>query len=83
MLDGAADAVVVAEQHFRGALDLARRQEALFWELRTATSLARLKQGQGRITEARELLGPIYGRFTEGFATADLLQAKTLLEQLA
>ena len=83
LLQGTAHPVAVAEQHFRRALDLARRQEALFWELRTATSLARLKQGQGRITEARELLGPIYGRFTEGFATADLLQAKTLLEQLA
>jgi hypothetical protein len=83
LLDGAADAAVVAEQHFWGALDLAHRQDALFWELRTATSLAQLLQYQGRLAEARELLGPIHARFAEGFATADLQRAKSLLDQLA
>jgi len=82
LLNGAADAAVVAEQHFRGALDLAHRQDALFWELRTATSLAQLLQCQGRLAEARELLGPIHARFAEGFATADLQRAKSLLDQL-
>jgi len=82
LLEGTADAAAVAEQHFRRALDLARRQDALFWELRTATSLARLWLDLGRAEEARALLSPIYSRFTEGFATADLQQAKMLLEQL-
>jgi predicted ATPase/DNA-binding winged helix-turn-helix (wHTH) protein len=83
LLEGAADAAAVAEQHFRRALDLAHRQDALFWELRTATSLARLWLDRHRAAEARALLGPVYGRFTEGFATADLLEAKCLLDQLA
>jgi predicted ATPase len=83
LLQDTADGVAAAEQHFRRALDLAYRQDALFWELRTATSLARLRQRQHRIPEAREVLGPVYGRFTEGFATADLKEAKNLLEQLA
>jgi predicted ATPase len=52
-------------------------------ELRTATSLARLWLDRHRAAEARALLGPVYGRFTEGFATADLLEAKCLLDQLA
>jgi len=77
------DAEAAAAEHFMQSLNRAHRQEALAWELRAATSLARLRQRQRRVAEARELLGSIYGRFTEGFATADLVQAKTVLEQLA
>jgi len=65
------------------ALRTARRQQARSYELRAATSLARLWGAQGRRREARELLAPIYGWFTEGFDTADLKEAKTLLDQLA
>jgi predicted ATPase len=82
LLENAADAPAAAEDHFRCSLDWARRQDALSWELRTATSLARLWRDRRRAAQARELLGPIYSRFTEGFATADLRQAKMLLEQL-
>jgi class 3 adenylate cyclase/tetratricopeptide (TPR) repeat protein len=71
-----------AEACFHQALDIARRQQAQSWELRVATSLSRLWQQQGKRTEAHELLAPIYGRFTEGFATADLQEAKALLEEL-
>ena len=72
-----------AEACFQQALAIARRQQAKSWELRAATSLARLWQQQGKRTEARELLAPIYGWFTEGFDTADLQDAKALLEALA
>jgi predicted ATPase len=72
-----------AETWLRRALDVARHQEAKSLELRAATSLARLWQRQGMDTEARALLAPIYGWFTEGFDTADLQEAKTLLEALA
>jgi predicted ATPase/class 3 adenylate cyclase len=68
---------------FHQALDTARRQQARSWELRAAVSLARLWQHQGRRDEARELLAPIYGWFTEGFDTADLQEAKALLEELS
>jgi predicted ATPase len=61
-----------AEACFHRALDIARRQQAKWWELRAATSLARLWQQQGKRAEARELLAEIYGWFTEGFDTADL-----------
>jgi predicted ATPase len=71
-----------AEDHFVRSLDWARRQQALAWELRTATSLARLRQRQHRGGEARELLSAVYSRFTEGFATADLAQARALLRDL-
>jgi len=71
-----------AEACFQQALDIARRQQAKFWELRTATSLARLWQQQGKQAEARALLAPIYGWFTEGFDTADLQEAKALLAEL-
>jgi predicted ATPase len=68
---------------FREALDVARRQSAKSFELRAATSLARLWQRQGREREARELLAPVYDWFTEGFDTRDLKDAKALLEELA
>ena len=72
-----------AERCFRQALDSARRQEAKSLELRAATSLSRLWQRQGRRAEARQLLAPIYGWFTEGFDTADLQEAKALRAALA
>jgi class 3 adenylate cyclase/predicted ATPase len=72
-----------AETCFRQALDVARRQEAKSLELRAAMSLSRLWQQQGKRAEAYELLAPIYGWFTEGFDTADLQEAKILLEELA
>jgi predicted ATPase len=72
-----------AEDHFRQALDWARRQGALSWELRCATSLARLRRDQARNEEARELLAAVYDRFTEGFATADLRAAKALIDDLS
>jgi len=72
-----------AEACFQQALTVARRQEARSLELRAAMSLSRLWQHQGKRTAARELLAPIYGWFTEGFDTADLQDAKALLEALA
>jgi predicted ATPase len=71
-----------AEACFLTSLDLAARQSALAWELRTATSLALLRAGQGRRDEAREVLAPIYARFTEGFDNADLTAARNLLNDL-
>ena len=68
-----------AEQCFQQALDMARRQGALSLELRAATSLARLRREQQRLSQARKLLAPVYRRFTEGFETADLVAARTLL----
>ena len=62
---------------------VARRQQAKAYELRVATSLARLWGEQGRRAEARDLLAPVYGWFTEGFDTVDLKEAKALLDQLA
>jgi class 3 adenylate cyclase/predicted ATPase len=72
-----------AEACFRQALEVARQQQAKSWELRAAMSLSRLWQRQGKRDEARQLLAPIYGWFTEGFDTADLQEAKALLEALA
>jgi predicted ATPase len=72
-----------AESCFREALDIARCQQARSLELRAAISLSRLWQRQGKGVEARQLLAPIYGWFTEGFDTADLREAKALLEALA
>jgi class 3 adenylate cyclase/predicted ATPase len=72
-----------AEASFRRALEIARHQQAKSWELRAATSLARLWAEQGRRAEAHELLAPVYGWFTEGFDTADLKQAAALLAELA
>jgi predicted ATPase len=71
-----------AEEHLQQALAVARRQQAKSLELRASMSLARLWQQQGRRVEARELLVPVYGWFTEGFDTADLQEAKALLEAL-
>jgi predicted ATPase len=72
-----------AETALLRALAVARNQDARMWELRAATSLARLWDGQGRRAEARELLAPVYGWFTEGFDTLDLKDAKALLNTLA
>jgi predicted ATPase len=72
-----------AEIWLRRALDVARRQQAKSLELRAAMSLARLWQQQGKRTEAYELLAPVYGWFTEGFDTADLHEAKGLLDELS
>jgi predicted ATPase len=71
-----------AEPCFHQALAIARRQQAKALELRAATSVSRLWQQQGKRTEARDLLAPIYGWFTEGFDTADLQEAKALLDEL-
>jgi class 3 adenylate cyclase/tetratricopeptide (TPR) repeat protein len=71
-----------AAAHFQQAFEIARSQEAKLLELRAATSLARLWRDQGKRTEARDLLAPIYAWFTEGFDTLDLVEAKALLEEL-
>ncbi len=71
-----------AEASYRQALEVARQQRTKSFELRTATSLARLWRRQGRKAEARDMLAPVYGWFTEGFDTADLKDAKTLLDEL-
>jgi predicted ATPase len=71
-----------AEDRFQQALEVARHQQAKSWELRAAMSLARLWQSQGKRAAARALLAPIYGWFTEGFDTADLKEAKALLDAL-
>ena len=68
---------------YQQALDVVRRQQAKSWELRAAMSLSRLWQRQGKHFEARELLAPVYGWFTEGFDTADLQEAKALLDELS
>ena len=79
----AESATAKAEDCFQKALDWARRQGALSWELRAATRLARLWGDQGKVRPARELLAPVYGKFTEGFDTRDLKEAKALLTALA
>jgi len=71
-----------AERYFQDALAVARQQQAKSWELRAAMSMARLRRDQDRRDEARELLGPVYGWFTEGFDTLDLREAKALLDDL-
>jgi class 3 adenylate cyclase/predicted ATPase len=83
LLTRSAEHYAEAESCFRQALEVARRQRAKSLELRAAMSLARLWQQQGKDAEARALLAPIYGWFTEGFDTADLQDAKALLEALA
>jgi predicted ATPase len=83
LLQGLHGAAGSAEAHFRQALDDARERGTLSWELRAATSLARLLRSQGRRAGAIACLQPIYERFTEGFDTADLIAAKQLLEELS
>ena len=72
-----------AEACFQQAIVIAQQQSAKSWELRAATSLARLWQSQGKRAEARALLAPVYDWFTEGFDTADLKDAKALLDELS
>ena len=72
-----------AEAYFEHALAVARKQQAKSWELRAAMSMARLWRDQGKRDEARDLLAPVYGWFTEGFDTLDLKEAKALLDELA
>jgi len=72
-----------AEELYRKVLNIAQEQEAKLWEFRAAESLARLWSRRGRCTEARNLLAPVYGWFTEGFDTPDLKEAKALLDELA
>ncbi len=76
------EAQAEAETCFQQALTIARDQQANAWELRAATSLARLWQSQGKRREAHDLLASVYAWFTEGFATVDLREAKALLEVL-
>jgi predicted ATPase len=83
LLEAAPAEVLLAERHFQKSLALARQQSALSWELRTATSLARLHQKQRREKQAKELLAHTYARFTEGFGTADMRAAKLLLNELS
>ena len=74
--------VAKAEAYFERALTVAREQQAKSWELRAAMSMARLWRDQGKRNEARDLLAPVYGWFTEGFDTLDLKEAKALLDAL-
>ena len=80
--DSATSAARTAADCFQVSLDWARRQAALSWELRTATSFARLRRDNGDVLAARNVLTPVYGRFTEGFGTTDLKAAKELLDEL-
>jgi predicted ATPase len=72
-----------AKAYFERALAVARQQQAKSWELRAALSMARMWRDQGKHQQARDLLAPVYGWFTEGFDTLDLKKAKALLEELA
>ncbi len=82
LLQLSTDDTAEAETCFHQALDVARTQQAKSLELRAATSLARLWQQQDKRQDARDLLTPLYGWFTEGFDTADLQEAKALLQEL-
>ena len=75
--------VTKAEGHFQRALDIARARQTRSWELRAATSLARLWRNQGKRQEAHDVLAPVFAWFTEGFDTPDLKEAKALLDELA
>jgi predicted ATPase len=83
LLDQDGGTLEEAESLLRRALEIAREQAAKWYELRAATSLARLWHSQGRRDEAREILAPVYDWFSEGFDTADLKDAKALLDELA
>ena len=76
------DQVGAAEDCFRRAIETARRQESRAWELRATMSLARLRQRQGRRDEARPALAAVFGTYTEGFTTPDLVDAKALLDSM-
>jgi predicted ATPase len=78
----ASGAVAAAEATLRRALELAQGQSALSWELRIAMSLARVWQRHGRAAEARDILIATHGKFTEGFATGDLIRARVLIAEL-
>jgi len=82
LLQQSSDNQAEAEICFHQAIAIAQNQQAKSWELRATTSLARLWQQQGKHEEARQLLGDAYGWFTEGFDTADLQDAKALLDEL-
>ena len=82
LLLGDARDASLAEACLRKAVEVARGQGAKYWELRAATALARLWAGRGQRREAHDLLAPVYGWFTEGFDTADLKDAKALLDEL-
>jgi hypothetical protein len=73
--------VAKVQAHFERALEVSRQQQAKSWELRAAMSLARLRRDQGKVQQARELLAPVYGWFSEGFDTRDLNEAKALAAQ--
>jgi predicted ATPase len=79
LIDGISTLLSVNFEH---ALSIARQQQAKSWVLRAAMSMARLWRDQGKRQEARELLAPVYGWFTEGFDTLDLKEAKVLLDEL-
>jgi predicted ATPase len=83
LLTGSANDRNAAEAAFSEALSIARAQQAKLLELRAAMSMARLWRDQGKPQQARELLAPVYGWFTEGFDTLDLKEAKALLEELS
>jgi predicted ATPase len=83
LLAGAVSNAAQAEQSFRLAIEVARRQKAKSWELRVTLSLSRLLRASNRRDEARAMLSEIYNWFTEGFDTADLKDAKALLEELS
>ena len=72
-----------AEECFRTAIEIARRQQSRAWELRATMSLARLWQRQGRLVEALEALAAVYATYTEGFTTRDLVESKALLSTLS
>jgi predicted ATPase len=76
------DPSTLAEDCYDQVAELAREQRALFWELRVALSLARLRVSQSRPNDARQILAPVYDRFTEGFGTADLRAARAMLDAL-
>jgi hypothetical protein len=82
LMEGGEKTAAIAEKLFRRSIDCAQRQGALSWELRSVSSLARLWLAQSRSEEAHALLAPVYGGFTEGFATSDLKMAKRLLDGL-
>jgi predicted ATPase len=80
LLLGLNEPMEAAERWFEGAIEEATRQDALFWELRASLSLATLRIRQDRREDAQQLLASVYGRFTEGFETADLIAARKIVE---